>query len=115
MVAENISVLISVAKRGPVQNLIPTTLGPITVQLAWTISFSAEDVANIGREEAVFPSKIMFVRNVKKNFKFKARNPGEASRKQSIQTSTNAQNTKLKKSPSPLSSPHWGEGRVRGC
>ena len=54
MVAENISVSISVAKRGPVQDPILTILGPITVKVALTISFSAEDVANTGREEAVF-------------------------------------------------------------
>jgi hypothetical protein len=54
IVAEDVSVSISAVKRGLAQNLIPTTLGIITVRPAWTISFFAEDVANTGREEAVF-------------------------------------------------------------
>ncbi len=54
IVAEDVSVSISAVKRGLAQNLIPTTLGIITVRPAWTISFFAGDVANTGREEAVF-------------------------------------------------------------
>ena len=54
IVAGNVSVSMSAVKRGLAQNPIPTTLGIITVQLAWTISFFAEHVASTGREEAVF-------------------------------------------------------------
>jgi hypothetical protein len=56
IVAEDVSVSISAVKRGPVQNPTPITLGIITVLLAWTISFSAENVGNTKREEAVFLS-----------------------------------------------------------
>ena len=38
------------------------------------ISFFAEVVANIRREEAAFRSRTICVKNVKKNFKFEARN-----------------------------------------
>jgi len=54
IVAEDVSVSISAVKRRLVQNLIPTILGIITVRLAWTISFFAEDVANTERKGAVF-------------------------------------------------------------
>jgi len=54
IVAEDVSVSISAVKRGLVQSLIPTTLGIITVRLAWTISFFAEDVANTERKGSVF-------------------------------------------------------------
>jgi hypothetical protein len=68
MDAENISVSISLEKRWAVQNLIPITLGVIIVRLAWMASFFAEIVANTGRHEAVFHSRTMFVKNVRKKY-----------------------------------------------
>jgi len=66
--AENISVSISLGKRWPVQNRIPAILGIIIVKSAWMISFFAEVVVNIRREEAAFLSKIISVKNVGKRY-----------------------------------------------
>jgi len=58
------------------------------------ISFSAEGVANTGREEAVFPSRIICAKNVEKDFKFEAQKPClPAGRRNS---KPNDQSTKIK-------------------
>ena len=66
MVAENISVSISAVKGWPVRNPIRTILDITIVKLVWMISFFVEIVANTGQGGDVFPSKTMFVRNVRK-------------------------------------------------
>jgi hypothetical protein len=73
--AENSSVSMSLGKRWPAQNRIPAILGIIIVKSAWMISFFAKVVVNIRRDEAAFRSKTICAKNVKKNFKFEARNP----------------------------------------
>jgi len=63
--AENISALVSLGKKMPVQNPIPIILVIIIAQLAWIICFFVRIAASTEQEEAGFHSWIISAKDVK--------------------------------------------------